>query len=336
MNSALTGIRPTGELTVANYVGAMEPMVALQDTYEGPVNVFVADLHALTDQEPDVIARAWPDAVRSYLAAGIDPNRTTVYLQSQIGPQTLELTSLLERHVTVAELLRVPTLKEKLRAGQDASAATAALLRYPVLMAADIVIQDATDVPVGADQLPHIELTRRLVDRFNSLYGQGEQILATPSLLAIEGVRIVALNGDAKMSKSRPAGALFLADSPAEAAQKIRRAVTAPAGEMAPALESHFLLAERLSTEPAERFRLAELRRQHMEGLAVMAEFKGLLTEIVAGFLGGFQERFGSISDAEVKRVLREGGERASEQADRVMGRVHQALGLVSTKFLYG
>ncbi|HLZ15219.1 MAG TPA: tryptophan--tRNA ligase [Candidatus Saccharimonadales bacterium] len=338
MSTALTGIRPTGGLTVANYVGAMRPMVELQDTFPGPVNVFVADLHALTDQEPGVVAENRLDTVRSYLAAGIDPSRTSLYLQSQIGRPTVELASLLDRHYSLAELMRVPTLKDKLRekstssTEEDSLVATAsvALARYPILMAADILIAGADHVPVGADQIPHIEITRTLARRFNTAYGAGETVLIEPDLTVVEGIKIAALNGDPKMSKSKPNGAIFLNDSPDAVAGKIKRAQTAAAGEMTTALESHFLLAERLAGTQEERDRLRDLRSAHMDGQPVMGPFKRLFTEVTVDFLRGYQARYGDIADADVKHTLTRGGESASEKAEEVMGRVYAALGLVS------
>lgn len=334
MDRALTGIRPTGDLTVANYIGAIDPLVGLQETYDGPINAFVADLHALTDQEPDVINRTRLDTVRAFMAGGVDPERTTLYLQSQIGAQTVELASLLDRHYSIAELLRVPTLRDKV-GGDRAETASVSLARYPILMAADIMIQDATDVPVGKDQIPHIEVTRTLAQRFNREYGNGEQVLVVPDILAAEGIKIAALNGDPKMSKSKPGGALFLNDTPDDVARKIKRAQTAAAGEMTDTLSSHFLMAERLAGSPDQVAELQALRQQHMDGLQVMGAFKGLMTHVVTEFLAGYQERFNNISDAQVKQVLREGGEIAREQANGVMTRVHRAMNLVQDEFLY-
>lgn len=327
---ALTGIRPTGDLTVANYVGAMKPLVEMQESFNGPVNIFVADLHGLTDQEPGLVNRTRLDTARSLLASGIDPSKTNVYLQSQIEDQTTVLASVLDRHTSVAEVLRIPTLKEKLKRGQQAENATVALLRYPILMAADICIQDATHVPVGQDQIPHIEFTRDVARRFNRQYGEGRSVLVMPTVLATEAIRIAALNGDGKMSKSNPNSAIFLKDSPKEVAAKVKRAQTATGGHMTPALESHFKLANALSNTPAEKAELARIYDAHMDGGRVMGEFKTFLADRTNGFLGRFQERFNSLSDDAVKRVLTEGGERATDQANRVVERTKRAMGFVA------
>lgn len=337
-NIALTGVRPTGDLTIANYVGAMQPMVEMQDTFDGPVNVFVADLHGLTDQEPDLVNRTRLDTARSLLAAGIDPERTTVYLQSQIEEETVALASILDRHVSVKELLRVPTLKEKMKLAdgtpeeeeEGAKRATLALFRYPVLMAADITIQDATHVPVGEDQIPHIELTRRFARRFNNEYGKGETILVEPEVLAVQAVRIAALNGDGKMSKSNPNSAIFLKDDPATVAAKVKRAQTALPGEMNPALESHFTLASALSATPEQAAEVTAVRAAHEDGQKVMGEFKGLLADRVNGFLGEFQSRYDSLTDAQIRQILLDGREKAHGKAREVLDRTKRAMGFVA------
>jgi tryptophanyl-tRNA synthetase len=337
MNRALTGIRPTGDLTVANYVGAMEPIVALQDSFEGPINTFVADLHALTDQEPGTANRTRLDVVRSYLAAGVTPDRARLYLQSHIGQQTTELASLLDRHISLAEIMLVPTLKDKLQPGQSENNASMALARYPVLMAADILIQDATHVPVGKDQYPHIEVTRKLTRRWNARYGNDDEELKfnVPDVLESEGTQIADLvRPDKKMSKSNPRGAIFLRDTPDEIARKIKKARTGLPGEIDSTLESHFTLTKRLAASSEVRDKVANLRTAHLAGAAVMGEFKGLMTDTAIHFVTGFQERFNSISDAEVKQVLRDGGAEAREEANGVMARVHRAMNIVSAESL--
>jgi tryptophanyl-tRNA synthetase len=270
------------------------------------------------------------------MAAGIDPERTNVYLQSQIGAPTVELASLLDRHMTLSALMRVPTLKDKLKEGQTEVNATVALARYPILMAADIMIANATHVPVGADQLPHIEVTRNLSDKFNNAYGKGQSVLVKPDHMIVEGVKIAGLDGSPKMSKSaeNPNNALFLKDSPSVAARKIKRAKTGNPGEESTALDSLALIGSRLTNDPDEKAALELLKAEHADGKAVMGQFKGLLTDITGRFLGDFQERFDSISDREVKAALRRGGEQAGETAHEVMGRVYRALGLVSADFL--
>jgi tryptophanyl-tRNA synthetase len=330
MSRAVTGIRPTGDLSVANYVGAMRPIVDMQTTYDGPINIFVADIHGLTDQEPELVDRTRLDTVRSFLAAGVDPLVSTVYLQTQIEPQTVMLAGYLDRHVTVAELMRVPNLKEKLRPGQREETATVALARYPILMAADIFIQDATDVPVGKDQYPHIEFAREVARKFNNEYGNSERVIVIPDVMATseEALRVVALNGDGKMSKSKPNGAIFLKDSPDEAERKIKRAQTANLGETSEALESHLLLCTQLSSpNDVRRERATNLYNRHMNGEQVMGDFKKVMADIVGNFLEDFQSKYNQISEGDVQQVLDDGGAVASNYADQMLSRTRRAMG---------
>lgn len=326
---ALTGVRPTGELTLGNYLGALQPVVQMQDTFESPISVFVADIHGLTDQEPHTVVQSRLIAAKALIASGINPDTTAIYLQSQIEAQTLYLANLLDRHTTPAELERVPTLKDKLRDGEKAANVNLSLFRYPVLMSADIAIQDATHVPVGEDQLAHIELTRRIVRRFNNQYGDGEQVLTEPQTLSQKALRIAALNSkDGKMSKSKPNSAILLRDSPDVIAAKIKKAETALPGVMTDTLESHFTVAEMLSPSAEEKAEVAEVLQAHLDGQPVMGKFKGILTERVNNFLTSFNETFDGISDEEIRAILRKGGEKANEQANIVDRRVRDALGL--------
>jgi tryptophanyl-tRNA synthetase len=329
MGRVITGVRPTGDLSIANYVGAMKPIVELQDTYEGSVNVFVADVHGLTDQEPELISRMRIDTMRSLLASGIDPERINVYLQSQIESQTDVVASYLDRHISTAELLRVPTLKDKAKKDQGVETLNVSLLRYPVLMAADIFMQDADEVPVGQDQYPHIEVARVLARRFNREYGDGSEIIVVPNVMAVEGLRIAALDGGGKMSKSNPKGAIFLKDPIDSIGSKIGKAKTAAAGEMNETLESHFTLSRELSKTQDQRDALDRLYDAHLDGHNVMGSFKSLMTELVSGFLAEFQANYDQISDEQVVDLLEVGGVKANEQADLVLGRVRKAMKFV-------
>lgn len=328
---ALTGVRPTGDLTLANYLGAIQPIVDMQDTFVGEINVFVADIHGLTDQEPSKVQQSIISSAKSLVAVGVDPERSTVYLQSQIEEPTLWLAHMLDRHTTPSELSRAPTLKDKIKDSSEAENVNMSVFRYPVLMAADIAIQAATHVPVGEDQMPHIEFTRHVVRRFNRAYGAGQAILTEPQGLARTPIRIAALQErHGKMSKSQPSSALLLRDPPDEIARKIKKAQTGPAGQMPPILESHFLMARLLSGEDSQKADIDRLKLAHMAGEVVMGQFKSALTDIVNAFLHGYRERYDEISDAEVKDLLRRGGQRVEHYAHDTAARARSALGLVS------
>ncbi len=329
MSRIVTGVRPTGELTVANYVGAMKPVVEMQDTFDGSINLFVADLHGLTDQEPEVVNANRLDTVRSFLAAGANPERTNIYLQSQVEEPTVVLANYMDRHTTISELLRNPTLKDKLKNDAKAESINVALGRYPILMAADIFVQDADTVPVGEDQYPHIEFARRLARRFNNEYGKGETIIVEPEVMAVEALRILSLSGEGKMSKSSPRGAIFLKDSPSEVEAKIKKAKTADVGEMNDTLESHFTLCRHLCKNKEEIQRLEAFREMHMDGKPIMGDFKKFMTELVNDSLDRFQANYRNITETDVRAVISEGGDKAYDQASSVVLRAKRAMGIL-------
>jgi len=318
----ITGIRPTGDLTVANYLGAVQPLL---DIAPAGTAIFVADIHALTDNEPTLVAQHRTEIVKDYLALGVDPDRFYVYLQSAIGGETALCASYLSRLVSVAELLRVPTLKDKLKATAAPETANAALLQYPVLMAADIFLQDASLVPVGQDQVAHLEMARDLARRFNKRYGY---TLKEPKPSEINALRIAALKGDGKMSKSNPEGAIFLTDAPAEIRKKVRSATTAMPGVRTPELENLVLIANLLSKKDGStQEAIATLLGRHDGGEKVMGDFKGLLAEILISFVSGFQERRRSYSDSHVRKILEVGSEMAKENARRMLLKMEAAMG---------
>lgn len=330
MNRAMTGIRPTGDLTVGNYAGAMVPLVELQNNYEGSVSAFVADYHALTDQPPEVTKAQRLNIVRAVMAAGVDPNKVNLYTQSHIIAPTMDVEWLLSTVVSLGRATRVPTLKEKLAKGGDdeeVGRASMALTRYPMLMAADIVVQDADHVPVGQDQYTHIELTRDAVQAFNHRYGEG--VFTMPDAYEDTGVKINSLTGKEKMSKSEPNGAILLNDSPDVVARKISRAVTGTAGEESAQLENYILLCERLGGASDQIGELQHLYAAHRAGELVMKKFKGVMTDVVVPFLREYQYRYQNISDTEVLAALKRGNAVAMRRANTVAARAKSAMGFI-------
>jgi succinyl-diaminopimelate desuccinylase len=319
-----TGIRPTGDLTVANFVGAVAPMLELQKQGKHPL-VFVADLHAMTDKEPKVAMQFTNNVVADYIALGLNPEQTDIFVQSAIAPQIGELTLYLMRHITISELIRVPTLKDKLKAGQRGENASALLATYPVMMAADILIQKAKEVPVGEDQVPHIEVARLLARRFNAQYGE---TLYVPKVQQVETLRIQSLKGEGKMSKTNPSGAIFLTDSLDEVVKKIKKAETAFAGEMSSALESHASLAKSLAYRPEDRLLIDEIISAHMQNQTVMGDFKKIFTKIIVEFIENFQQRRALVvSDPTyIPSILEHGARKAKENADETLSSVCEAM----------
>jgi len=228
MSRVLSGIAPSGDFTLGNYLGALRHWVSFQDVDDA--FYCVVDLHALTNEiDPAVLRRNTLDAAINLLAIGLDPTRCTIFAQSHV-PEHTRLTWLLECTATMGELRRMTQFKEK---GDGQETVRVGLFTYPVLMAADILLYDATSVPVGDDQRQHLELARELAGRFNNRYGE----TFTVPEAAIPGVaaRVMDLqHPERKMSKSvdSPLGTLGLLDSPEDITKKVRKAVTDTDGEM--------------------------------------------------------------------------------------------------------
>ena len=320
----ITGFRPTSDLTIGNYLGAVQPSVELQEDPTKELYIFVADLHGLTDTDPRDLAEYRHAVVLDLMALGIDPQRSTLYMQSDIEDSVVEIANRAGRYVNVNTLMNVPTLKEKIHS-EDLGSSNYALLGYPVLMAADIYAQHATSVPVGNDQDVHLELAREMARRFNRKFDTS--ILVEPQNLALSSLRILSLEGEGKMSKSNPGQAIILTDDPELAAQKINKAVTGVAGKWNDALDSHFLVAELTSDSDEERQRFAELKRAHMDGASVMGDFKKAWAEVNARFLERFQVVRAQVDDDDAKSALRYGADRAERNAQQTLTGMREVMG---------
>lgn len=224
----LSGMRPTGKLHLGHYFGALENWVSLQHDYDAYFEI--ADVQALTDnfENPEKVRRNVREVAMDYLAAGIDPEKSTIFVQSMI-PEIAELTVFYSNLVTVSRLFRNPTVKSEVSQkkelfGNDGESITYGFLGYPVSQAADITAFQGQLVPVGEDQLPLLEQTREIVRKFNHIYGD---TLVEPEHLLSENKRIKGLDGNEKMGKSL-GNAIFLADSEEEIRKKIMSAVTDP------------------------------------------------------------------------------------------------------------
>lgn len=321
----LTGVRPTGGLTVANYLGAINAVKNYQDQGFSTL-IFVADLHALTDREPSQVKNNVLEVVADYITLGIDPKKTKIFLQSSIMGETTSLMALLARQTTVAELLRVPTLKEKLKNNSNPENANALLLFYPVLMAADILLQKAKLVPVGKDQLAHLEITRRLAEKFNKKYGK---VFPLPQPLKIKSLRLLSLKGEGKMSKTNPDGAIFLTDSPEKIDKKIKAAETAFEGKMSEKLESHIIIAKGLAEHDSQKSEIDAIISEHKQGKAVMGKFKKLMAEITKNFIIDFQSKRSKLAKNPeyIKSILEEGNKAAKANAQETLDSAKKALG---------
>ncbi len=221
----LTGDRPTGRLHIGHYFGSLKNRVKLQDEFES--YLLVADVQALTDNfnNPEKVRRNVREVVMDYLSCGIDPNKSTIYLQSMI-PEIAELTVYYSNLVTISRLQRNPTVKTEIAQKKEVfgESVTYGFLGYPVSQAADITAFDATVIPVGEDQLPLIEQCREIVRKFNSIYGE---VLREPEAYLSNAKRIKGLDGNEKMGKSL-GNAIYLSDKPEEITKKVMGAVTDP------------------------------------------------------------------------------------------------------------
>jgi tryptophanyl-tRNA synthetase len=223
MPRIFSGIQPSGELHIGNWLGAVQNWVNLQRSYESLI--CIVDLHAITGKyDKDTLAQRTRDMAIGLLAAGIDPERATLFVQSHV-PEHSELQWLLNSVTPLGELERMTQFKDK---SQKFESVPAGLLNYPVLMAADILLYRADLVPVGEDQVQHLELTREIARKWNAEFGRGEVFFPEPQPILTEAKRITGLDGQAKMSKSL-GNTIGLLDTPDEIWQKLRPAKTDPA-----------------------------------------------------------------------------------------------------------
>lgn len=223
----LTGDRPTGRLHIGHYFGSLKKRVEMQESGKYDPYILIADVQALTDNfnNPDKVRKNVREVAMDYLSVGIDPKKTTIYIQSMI-PEVAELTVFYSNLVTIARLQRNPTVKTEIAQKRDlfGESVTYGFLGYPVSQAADITAFEGELVPVGEDQLPLIEQAREIVRKFNSIYGE---VLVEPEAVLSSGKRIKGLDGNEKMGKSL-GNAIYLSDSEEEITKKVMSAVTDP------------------------------------------------------------------------------------------------------------
>ena len=224
----VTGDRPTGRLHIGHYFGSLKKRIELQNSGEYNQYILIADVQALTDNfnNPEKVSKNVRELAIDYLSCGIDPENTTIYIQSMI-PEVAELTVFYSNLVTIARLQRNPTVKTEIAQKRDlfGESVTYGFLGYPVSQAADITALEGEFIPVGEDQLPLIEQCREIVRKFNSIYGE---VLVEPKEVLSEGKRIKGLDGNEKMGKSL-GNAIYLSDSEEEISKKVMGAVTDPA-----------------------------------------------------------------------------------------------------------
>ena len=321
----LTGIKPTGQLTLGNYIGVLKHLPQAID--RGESFIFIADLHALTlPIDPEVLRQNSIDLACFYLAAGLDPNKATLFLQSSVSAHA-ELNAIFQNYLYMGELSRMTQFKDKASKMKE-SAIGLGLFAYPVLMAADIVLYDATIVPVGEDQVQHVEITRDLVNRFNNRYGD---VLQMPKAeIRKVGARIMSLSDPTKkMSKSDPKGDIFLKDDLKTIRKKIMSAVTDSGSEIKYDVENKPGISNLLTIYAALKDISIEDAEKEFDGKRY-GEFKGAVADLVCEELGAFQQRYQEILDSKsYVKVLQDGAKRAQEVANKTLKRVQTAVGLL-------
>ena len=321
----LTGIKPTGQLTLGNYIAVLKNLKSMMD--RGECFIFIADLHALTlPIEPDVLRQNSIDLAAFYLAAGLDPKRSALFLQSSVSAHA-ELNAIMQNYLYMGELSRMTQFKDK-SAKMEESAIGLGLFAYPVLMACDIILYDATIVPVGEDQVQHVELTRDLVNRINNRYGD---ILTMPKAeLRKVGKRIMSLSDPTvKMSKSDPKGDIFIKDEPAVIRKKIMSAVTDSGSEVKYDPDNKPGISNLLTIYSAMKdISIEEAEAQFKESR--YGDFKKAVADAVIEELEPFQARYREIiANKSYEKALEEGAEKARVIANKTLKRVQKAIGLL-------
>ncbi|MUG47273.1 tryptophan--tRNA ligase [Paenibacillus woosongensis] len=326
MKKVLSGIQPSGKLTLGNYIGALRNFVKLQ--HEHLCNFMVVDLHAITvPQDPAALREQSEQVAALFVAAGIDPAKANVYMQSHVL-QHAQLGWILTTLTAMGELERMTQFKDK-SAGKESVGA--GLFVYPSLMAADILVYNADLVPVGDDQKQHLELTRDLAGRFNSRFG--EYFTIPEPYIPEVGARIMSLDdASKKMSKSNPnpGSYISLLDSPAEIRKKISRATTDSGSEVRFDRENKPEVSNLISIySQCAEIPVAEVERLY-EG-KMYGAFKKDLAEVVVGLIEPLQQRYREIRETgEIFDILKQGAERASEMAEQTLSDVQRMMGFIT------
>ena len=326
----LTGDRPTGKLHIGHYFGSLKKRVELQNSGEYDMYILIADVQALTDNfnNPEKVRKNVRELCMDYLSCGINPEKTTIYIQSMI-PETAELTVYYSNLVTIARLQRNPTVKTEIAQKKDlfGESVTYGFLGYPVSQAADITTFEGELVPAGEDQEPLIEQCREIVRKFNSIYGE---VFVEPKIVLSEGKRIKGLDGNEKMGKSF-GNAIYLSDSEEEITKKVMGAVTDPnrikkddLGNPDICMVAYY---HNLFSKPEDVKKVCEECRAGKRGCVAC---KKELAKNIIDYLAPIQEKRKYYEEHPeiVDKILKEGTEKARKTAKETMRKVKKAMQL--------
>ncbi|OGJ22448.1 MAG: tryptophan--tRNA ligase [Candidatus Pacebacteria bacterium RIFCSPHIGHO2_01_FULL_46_10] len=320
----LSGIRATGRLHLGNYFGAVKGMLALQNDPDYETLYMVADVHTLTTPYTiEELRKNRREVILDYLAAGLDPKKSILFQQAEVN-EHIELAFYFSSVVTIAKMQHLPTFKDKVK--QYPEHATMALLNYPILMAADILVYKASLVPVGIDQEPHLEVAREIARRMNQDYGTD---FPEPKRFATKGEYIPSLTGEGKMSKSVEGSYINLTDDLETIRKKIRSVPTATTagGEMPAGVKTLFAFLNLVDPGLVEKFQKA-----YDAGTLKFVELKDHVAEAISKELQPFQQKRKELEKdtAYVDRVIAEGAEKARAIAQKTVKEVREKMGLLS------
>lgn len=328
MEIVVSGIRPTGNLHLGNYFGAVKSFVRMQHEYN--CYFFIADWHSLTTHpRPENIQNSVKTILAEYIACGLDPEKATIYVQSDVREIT-ELYLYLNMNAYLGELERVTTFKDKVRSQPDN--VNAGLLTYPSLMAADIIIHKAIKVPVGKDQEQNMEMARKFARRFNTIYEVDFFPEPASFHFTKTAVKVPGLDGSGKMGKSE-GNAIYLIDDEKTIRKKVMRAVTdsgpvAPNSKKPDPIQNLFTLMEIVSSKEIYDFFNAKYNNCEIR----YGDMKKQLAEDINAFCTPIRERINEIVADEVylEKVVRQGAEKASQSAAKTLNEVRQIIGFKS------
>ncbi|MBI5405322.1 MAG: tryptophan--tRNA ligase [Candidatus Kerfeldbacteria bacterium] len=315
----LSGIRPSSRLHIGNYLGAIKQWIELQ--HRGRSFFMIADLHAITTPyDPKELPSAINDVALDYLAAGLDPHKATLFVQSHV-PEHVELAWLFSTLIPVGELNRMTQYKEK---GEDKTKANLGLLAYPVLMAADILIYKANEVPVGEDQVQHVELARIIARKFNNKFGQ---LFPEPKPLLTTGKRVMSLQDPTKKMSKSDGGGIQLDDEPGVIAKKLSKAVTASkGGDGNPGVMNLFSLMKEFSDQTTYR----QYLNAEQTGTIKYSELKVQLAEDIARHFAAFRKKRAELksNNRYLDEILSAGAKEARDVAKQTLREAKGLMGL--------
>ena len=323
----LSGIQATGNLTLGNYLGAIHHWIKMQEEYD--CYYMIADLHSLTVRnDPEILRKRAMQVLAIYVAAGLDPEKNTIFLQSQVDAH-VKLNWILNCYTYMGELNRMTQFKDK--SAKHADNINSGLFTYPVLMAADILVYNADLVPVGEDQRQHLEITRDIAERFNSIYG--ETFVIPEAFISEQGARIMGLQEPtAKMSKSTTNlnDVIFLNDDPEEIRKKLKKAVTDSENCVRYDKENKPGVSNLMAIYGLIQEKTMEQIEQEFAGKGY-GDFKMAVAEAIIEKLEPLQKRYNELLEnpEELKAIYEKGAKKASERADKIVTEVYRKVGLI-------